>query len=44
MSVRTLAPKGVHLGTVPHRLEEEKSVSDDTGPPECGNLLLGDAF
>ena len=32
MPVRTLGPKGVDLGAVPHRLEEGKSVSEDAGP------------
>ena len=32
MPVRTLAPKGVDLGAVPHRLEEGKSASEDAGP------------
>ena len=32
MPVRTLAPKEVDLGVVPHRLEEGKSASEDVGP------------
>ena len=31
MLVRTLASKGVDLGGIPHRLEEGKSASEDTG-------------
>ena len=29
MPVKTLAPKGVDLGVVPHQLEEGKSASED---------------
>ena len=32
MPVRTLAPKRVDLGAVPHRLEEGKSASENAGP------------
>ena len=31
MPVRTLAPKGMDLGAVRHRLEEGKSASEDAG-------------
>ena len=39
MPVRTLGPKGVDLGAVPHRLEEGKSVSENVGP-ERGWIVM----
>ena len=34
MSIRTLTPKEVDLGAIPHRLDEEKSASEDVGLDE----------
>ena len=39
MPVRTLAPKGVDLVVVPHRLENGMSASDDAGP-EGGWIVM----
>ena len=39
MPVRTLGPKGVDLGAVPHRLEEGKSASEDAGPKGEGIVM-----